>query len=158
MVCLEHVSFSCVVCSAGHQAYVVDTGRPNLVATVKKSDDATKAHVMPNMSTAGSSLKKSTLMILFRMVSATRALLPSVGSSLVADYISHSPDQDGTQKFTHGGNTHGLSHGQGSRRDRGCKGVGHIIGTDVEGIQKGKDHAKGKDIVELVKNRHLDGC
>ncbi len=58
-------------------AYVVDTGKPNRVAMVKKVADATRAHAMPNIRTAGSSLKKSTLMTLLRMVSATRELLPS---------------------------------------------------------------------------------
>lgn len=55
---------------------MVDTGKPILVAMVRNVDDATKAQVMPNMSTAGSSLNLVTLMILFRMVSATRALFP----------------------------------------------------------------------------------
>lgn len=79
MVCLENFSFPHLVFRGVNGAYVVDTGKPILVATVKKVDDATKAHAMPSISTAGSSVKKSTLMILFRIVSATRALFLSGG-------------------------------------------------------------------------------
>ena len=79
MACLRKVQsalFQPVLLAFHEAAYVVDTGKPNLVATVKKQEDDTRAHVMPNMSTAGSSTNLSTLMILLRMVSATRALFP----------------------------------------------------------------------------------
>ena len=158
MQCLGNVSFFFpALFSVRHQAYVVDTGRPILVAKVKNVEDATKAHVMPNMSTVGSASKNLTLMILFRMVSATRALFPSIWTFYALIHGLNPPHQDGTEKFTDGGNIHGLPEGQGSRRHRGCKRIRHIVGSDVEGVQKGEDHAQGKDVVELMEG-HLVGC
>ncbi len=83
----------------------------------------------------------------------TRTASVSAGRALDRP-ADHSPDQHGAEKFTHGRNTHGLPQGQGPRGHRGCKRVGHIVGTDVERIQKGKNHANGEDVIVLVKGRH----
>lgn len=58
-----------------HGTYVVETGRPNLVASVRYREDDTRAHVIPNIKTDGSASKAFVERILPRIVSATRALV-----------------------------------------------------------------------------------
>lgn len=57
--------------------WVVDTGRPILVARVKYNEEAIKAQVIPSMRIVGSSSKAFVLRILFRIVSATLAPTPT---------------------------------------------------------------------------------
>ena len=54
--------------------WVVDTGRPNLVAMVRKVDEPIRAHNMPIIRTLGASSKALTEIMLFLMVPETRDL------------------------------------------------------------------------------------
>jgi hypothetical protein len=49
-----------------------------------------------------------------------------------------------------------LSQRQGARTHRRGKGIGNVICTNVEGIDKGKDDAQGKNIRVLCQDGHTE--
>jgi hypothetical protein len=86
---------------------------------------------------------------------AVRKLLgvDDLGADRVSDAGTH---PDGTTKLHDGRDHHGLEILDGPRRHRGCPCVGHIVGTDIPGIEEGEYGAKGEEVVKLVE-RHLEG-
>lgn len=60
-------------------------------------------------------------------------------------------------EFHDTGEDHGLPVLQRARRHRGRPRVGDIVGTDVVGIEEGKDSAKGEQVIELMQG-HLVGA
>lgn len=68
-----------------------------------------------------------------------------------------SSDSDGSNHLKDSTEDHGLAIGDGSRGNTGGPGVGNIVGTVVESIEKGKEGAYGEDIVVLREHGHLDG-
>lgn len=70
--------------------------------------------------------------------------------NLGADGISDTAtDADGADELHHDSATHGLEVGDGARRDGAGPRVGDIVGTDVPGVEEGKDGADGEEVVEL---------
>jgi hypothetical protein len=79
-------------------------------------------------------------------------------NDLVSNGIGDSgTGQYGTEELADGGENHGLPVLEGSRRDRGGKGVGDIVGSNVPRVQEREDHRQREDVVELVKSGHCRG-
>lgn len=109
---------------------VVDTGRPILVANVRKREDPTRAQSMPNMSMLGSFSYSEMAMTSFLMVPATRDLCDECKRMFVrCNCDSSLPSENSTSKFHNRTNAHGLDHGQGSGGHRGSERVCDIVGA-----------------------------
>ena len=70
--------------------WVVETGKPTLVAKVRYTDDAMTAQTMPSMRRPGELSKAATSTTFVRMVSATRPPTPTApaNSSTVAPHMA----------------------------------------------------------------------
>lgn len=78
-------------------------------------------------------------------------------NAVLDGFGSTGTDGDGSQHLENSTKDHGLTVGDGARRDTGCPGVGDIVGTIVEGVEQGKESAYGHDVVVFAEDSHLDG-
>jgi len=67
---------------------VVETGKPNLVASVRKMEEAVTAQTIPSISTPGDSSNSPVLTIFVRMVSATRAPTPIAPENSITEAVN----------------------------------------------------------------------
>lgn len=59
------------------------------------------------------------------------------------------------QEFENGSSKNGLFHGQTLTRDRGGKRVCYIVGSNHVGVEGTEHDPERKEVVPLVKGRHL---